>query len=176
MKLRFMVGALLFACGPVEETPALDAGVIADSDVVIEDAGIEMDAGFEDASIAPVSFAEVRSRVLSNCSPATCHGFGREGNGFLEIQSLLDDDDLYAELVGVASSTVIPNRAQPNVPVRVVPFEPRQSFLLWKLEGHDPDDPSIPVVGRNMPPRDDFFSRAELDLVRAWIDQGAPLE
>ena len=135
-----------------------------------------IDGGGVDAGPGPIRFAEVRSRILMGCGPVSCHKFPGAHNAELAIHSSVPDADLHRSLVN-APSGVVMDRPTPNVGVRVVPFRPRESFLLWKLTGHDPDAAGPPVVGARMPlggPR--YLGPEDLAFLRSWIEQGARLD
>lgn len=158
----FLLLAVTAAC---DEAATNDAGVV--------DAGA-VDAGTADAGIGEIHFADVRARFLGGCGLASCHRFAAEHNAGLAIHLSVPEADLYAELVNAHTGTVA-ERPPTNVPMRVVPFRPRESFLLWKLTGHDPDDPTVPVAGARMPlGATVYFSDADLAYLRAWIEAGAP--
>ena len=89
-------------------------------------------------------------------------------------------DAVYDNLVNAPASTDVPYdrgiRPPPNVPVRVVPGDPQASFLYWKILGHDPSDDAVAVVGDPMPISGFPMSPDRLDLVKRWIEAGAPRE
>jgi hypothetical protein len=70
---------------------------------------------------------------------------------------------------GVAFGNLV-NTSSREVPSlsRVAPGNPNDSYLLMKLRG----DPRI--VGAQMPLTGDKLNQAQLDLISAWIQAGAP--
>jgi hypothetical protein len=77
---------------------------------------------------------------------------------------VLDAESAHAQLVGVPPTTFSANAAGL---LRVAAGDPGKSFLLVKLEGPPPDQGSRMPLG--LPP----LSPEQIDLVRAWIEQGA---
>jgi hypothetical protein len=68
----------------------------------------------------------------------------------------------HAQLIGVNSVTN-PGR------VRVVPGDPDNSILIWKLEGR------TGMVGRRMPFNGPpFLTAGQILIIRRWIERGAP--
>jgi hypothetical protein len=104
------------------------------------------------------TFAEIERRVFGprGCRVETCHGSARSGGLDLRLGAA------HASLVGVPASGA-PGR------LRVVPGDADASFLVRKLAGvlGAGEGNPMPSVGRPVGP-------LELDLVRAWIDAGAP--
>lgn len=88
------------------------------------------------------------------CSTSSCHGALESGN-----LSLLSGES-WENLVYAGS------RQEGNL-LRVAPFAPDSSFLVDKLE-----NPS-PAYGARMPLMGGLLNQEQLDLIRAWIDQGA---
>jgi len=83
-----------------------------------------------------------------------CH----PGNGDLDLG---DAASAYADLVGVTSSGCGPK-------VRVVPFDSAGSYLITKLTG------GAGICGERMPQGGPYLSAAQIDVIRGWIDRGAP--
>ncbi len=107
------------------------------------------------ADAPPPTFAEVQADVLNkSCAFSSCHG-AAQGTGGLKLDGTDAD---YDRLVGVASSTGEP---------LVDPSHADGSYLVAKLEGADG------IVGDVMPPGG-ALDDAALQLVRDWIDGGAP--
>jgi hypothetical protein len=104
------------------------------------------------------TFAQIERRIFGprGCRVETCHGSDESGG--LDLRH----DAAYDALVGVGSV------GAPGEP-RVAPGDAAASFLVRKLAGvleRGEGDP-MPSVGRPLRP-------LELDLIRAWIDAGAP--
>ena len=66
----------------------------------------------------------------------------------------------FMNLVGVVSVEVPPR-------LRVEPFQPEESYLIWKLDGRDG------IVGDQMPLFGTPLTQAEIDVVAQWIADGA---
>jgi mono/diheme cytochrome c family protein len=89
---------------------------------------------------------------------AACHsGLGRPPDGDLR----LDANAPYDGLVNARSV------GKPGA-VRVIPGDPNGSYLIHKLEGRSD------ISGTRMPAGGPFLSQADIDVIRAWIAQGAP--
>ena len=71
------------------------------------------------------------------------------------------ETDLHATTVGVSGGYGVP---------LVVPGQPEESMLYMKMTGTNPDN-----TGGAMPPGG-RLSDANTDVVRAWIEDGAPAE
>jgi hypothetical protein len=104
------------------------------------------------------TYAQIERRIFGpkGCRVETCHGSFKSGGLDLRLGGA------YAALVG-APATGAPGS------LRVAPGDSANSFLVRKLAGvldKGEGDP-MPSVGRPLQP-------LELDLVRAWIDAGAP--
>lgn len=94
------------------------------------------------------------------CPGGYCHGGGKGGLDWGSAQATYD------ELVGVTSS----EDGGCSDAKRVAPGDSANSHLFLKLKG-------TPLCGESMPPYPNpELSQDELDVVRAWIDGGAPLE
>jgi hypothetical protein len=104
------------------------------------------------------TFANVRAEVLGgSCAFSSCHGVS---TGELKLDGSQDD---HARLVDAPSAAAVGE-------VLVVPGDPDASYLLKKLEGADD------VVGDPMPPSGELLDAARIDLVRRWIEAGAPAQ
>jgi hypothetical protein len=104
------------------------------------------------------TFDQIQRRIFGakGCRVETCHGSAKSGG--LDLRN----EASYASLVGVAA-TGAPGD------LRVAPGDSAASFLFRKLADvlEPGEGDSMPSVGRPLRP-------LELDLVRAWIDAGAP--
>lgn len=95
-----------------------------------------------------------------SCATVTCHdSTSRSGNLSLE------PGDSHAELVGVEPDV---DTARDAGLLRVNPGDVDNSFLWIKLIGPPP------AQGARMPMVGAFLDEAEMDLVRRWIEAGAP--
>lgn len=99
-------------------------------------------------------------RVFDRSCIAGCHEPG--GIGAQQAGLILTTDVSYDELFDPTASK--------NGP-QVIPGDPDNSLLIWKLEGKDRT--GRPVFGDQMPNGGPFLSRAEIDAIRAWIREGA---
>ena len=103
-----------------------------------------------------ISYAvDIEPMFVADCTGMGCHG-GVMPQASLDLRTGAGYDDL----VGVASEQC--DR------VRVEPGQPDTSYLLDKLLGVDM------CFGTRMPKAAPAYSATELDLVTAWICQGAP--
>jgi len=104
----------------------------------------------------------IRDEVFAlRCAQASCHTDETRAGGLV-----LDGDDLYDQLVGVAASNPAAREAGS---LRVVPGVPEASFLLRKLIGDLAPDEGLP-----MPFGGAMIPAAEIDRIRAWVAAGAP--
>ncbi len=111
------------------------------------------------------TFSSIYQEILVSANPAgrqacvRCHTPGR--SGFREVgQDFSTPDIAYAHLVGVRSVL------RPGL-LRVAPGDPNNSFLIHKLEGHD-------LVGLRMPQNADPLTPGQIQIIRRWIERGAP--
>ncbi len=96
-----------------------------------------------------VDFASQIEPIFSNC--AGCHGAG--GSAGLDLRP----GEAYVNLVGIESTTNPPQ-------VRVQPFDPDDSLLLYAVNCSTTGGPSFQMPGTDP---------AERALIRDWIAQGA---
>lgn len=109
-----------------------------------------------DEGPAAVSFMEIRERVLQpSCSFMACHS-GASPAGMLG----LSEDDAHAQLMADSPMTM---RA------RVVPGDSAASYVMEKLTQE------APAAGEQMPPTAPLDDE-RIELVRSWIDDGAPAD
>lgn len=102
------------------------------------------------------TFSSIRTQVFQVWCVACHSGVGRVPDGGFR----LDANVAYGELVNAQSS-------DKAAAVRVVPGNPNDSYLIQKLEGRSD------IVGGRMPLGGPFLSQADIDVIRAWIAQGA---
>ncbi len=116
----------------------------------------------------PPTFASVQHIFSENCAVPTCH----DGDGDPSAAPVMQDlrpGHSYASIVGVAAFETCHDGGVPLT--RVVPGDAGASFLYRKLV----DDP--PCEGNQMPQTEvgaQPLPACELDLIRRWIDDGAP--
>lgn len=132
------------------------------------------------APLAP-TYTNVRTEVFVSCGFGTCHDTPGATLGGVVIRDEAEHEGtVYDNLVNVDALVTGPvvkstgeAREPPNVPKRIVPGDPQASFLYWKVLGHSPADPSVAVVGDVMP-NGRPLDAARADLVKRWIEAGAP--
>ncbi len=104
-----------------------------------------------------VSFGQVQS-VFAKYNCMSCHPVV---NPSLDLRA----GHAYGSLVGVRALE------DPRL-VRVVAGDPDRSFLYQKIAG-DPELGDVPAIGARMPQGAPRMEQADIDLVAAWIKQGA---
>lgn len=113
------------------------------------------------AGVEP-TFDEVFETILAplQCANGYCHG---SGAGQLQLG---DAEQSYAALIDASASLAACDRT-----MLVVPGDPAASILYARLDpaGADAVDCFVPMPQDADPPSD-----SELDLVRRWIEAGAP--
>jgi len=103
------------------------------------------------------TFARVQNEIFTpSCAFVGCHGGSSPAQG-----QNLSAGQAYANIVNV------PSNEQPSLD-RIEPGQPAQSYLWLKVTG----DPSI--SGLQMPRGGPQLSQEKLDLLRQWIEAGAP--
>jgi hypothetical protein len=72
-------------------------------------------------------------------------------------------------LEGTAYASLVnrPSSRKPGA-IRVIPNDPDGSYLIQKLEG-SPD-----IMGDRMPQRGPFLTPGQIQIIRRWIEVGAP--
>ena len=95
------------------------------------------------------TFAEVQAIFNSRC--VACHGV----SGGLSLQA----PGSFGNLVDVPSSQI-------STLDRIEPFDPDNSYLVWKIEGRSG------IVGSRMP-LGGVLSQDDIDLIREWVAAGA---
>jgi hypothetical protein len=103
------------------------------------------------------TFSSIRTQVFQVWCSACHSAVGRVPEAGLR----LDANAPYDGLVNAPSS------GKPGA-IRVVPGSPDNSYLIHKLEGR------FDIVGSRMPLGGPFLPQADVDVIRAWIAQGAP--
>jgi hypothetical protein len=111
------------------------------------------EAGDDSPTPQEVSFTYVRDEILlKSCGFSSCHG--SESGGLT-----LTTDRAYEELLDE------PSEEKPDMH-RVVPGDPDNSYLIWKLEGAEG------IVKDQMPPGGEL-PEEKIAAIRAWIAAGA---
>lgn len=106
---------------------------------------------------ATVSFAsQVQPIFSANCTGGGCHSGGSPREGMS-----LETGSSYAALVNAPSTQCTGKQ-------RVVPGQVPQSYLMNKLLGYQM------CAGTKMPKANQSLTTSEIELIRAWICNGAP--
>lgn len=109
------------------------------------------------SSTAPPSYQEVQALFDQRCSGSACHFDDTSKAAGLDLSAGVS----YTSIVGVPA-------LQDPARLLVAPGRSGQSYLLCKIQ------PGCgPILGERMP-TEGFLRAEELDLVRRWIDAGAP--
>ena len=109
---------------------------------------------FDSAPEGPATFERVQTTVFDlSCASSGCHG-GSAWPG-------LSAGEAYGSIVGVESTQGLP---------LVYPGRPDSSYLYLKLL------PDAPISGGRMPLGGPYLDPATLEIVRAWIEGGAPAD
>ncbi len=106
----------------------------------------------------PVSFAQ-HIQPIFNASCTSCHVRG----GLTDLDNVrlyLTDGDAWASLVNQPST-------QNSSLTRVIPNDSANSLLYQKVSSNSPP------VGSRMPFFGAALSQKQIDVIKAWIDQGA---
>jgi hypothetical protein len=127
------------------EDAAGNVGVSADVIVTVQNA-------------TPVTLSQLQTQIFAPiCSG--CHT-GPTGNLLPSGMDLSSANASFNALVNVASLQV----AGLN---RVTPNDPANSYLIHKLEGTQ-------TIGTRMPQGGPFLDQATIDMIKEWINDGAP--
>jgi hypothetical protein len=104
------------------------------------------------------TLASIQSNVFSvNCAVPGCHGGAGAQQGLR-----LDPGFSAGNLINVASPR------DSNL-IRVVPGNPDGSFIIQKLEGTQ-------SLGDRMPDGGPYLPQSTIDVIRQWIQDGAPAQ
>jgi hypothetical protein len=109
----------------------------------------------EPSSPPPPSFARDILRIFTNNGPKTCAQAGCHSGAHPQANQNLDKDHAYTSIVNVTSSE------QPKLK-RVLPGDASNSYLYQKVASG-----AMPRSGGPLTP-------ADIDLIRQWINAGAP--
>ena len=103
------------------------------------------------------TLASIQDNVFTvNCAVPGCHGGAGAQQGLR-----LDPGFSAGNLINVRSPQ------DPNL-IRVVPGDPDASFLIQKLQGADG------LLGDRMPDGGPYLTTATVNVIRQWIQDGAP--
>lgn len=121
----------------------------------LDENGRPIGSGGRPAPSGP-TLASIQANVLSvNCAISGCHGGSTVQQGLR-----LDPGFSAANLINVPS----PRDARL---IRVIPGDPSASFLIKKLEGTQ-------TLGDRMPQFGPYLPQSTIDVIRLWIQNGAP--
>ena len=98
--------------------------------------------------------------LFSGCNGSNCHDSSQPA-GSLDLSN---QQSAYSALVGQNSSSALC-----QIEVRVVPGEPSNSYLINKLTG------AGTICGSRMPKVGSAFTTEQIDIIRAWIGNGADM-
>ena len=105
------------------------------------------------------TLASIQDNVFTvTCAVPGCHGGGGAQQGLR-----LDPGFSAGNLINVHSPQ------DPNL-IRVVPGDPDASFLIQKLQGADG------LLGDRMPDGGPYLTTATINVIRQWIQDGAPTQ
>lgn len=103
------------------------------------------------------TLSNVQTNIFNtSCAVSGCHRGSSAPHGLD-----LSVGNAHGNLVNVESGGV------PNL-LRVDPGDPDDSYLVMKLEGHSD------IVGARMPLGGPYLSEEQIQLIRTWIEEGAP--
>ena len=141
----------------VDSCETADVGLLPTC--VTDDADMKGEELFQSyyGAIAPTWTAVTDIFVANGCAGSVCHG-AAGGGGISDIADFTNGyNELLTEGVQCGSSSFAS---------RVVPNDPGASFLIAKLTGTHDCGSAMPIGGT--------LSPADLDLITAWILDGAP--
>ena len=143
-------------------TAAQDAGDVA-ADASAGDAAQSADAGPCGAGEFDSTFAAIQSVIFEGrgCTNDMCHGAAKTGG--LDLRE------------GAAYEALHQAKSQNSPFMRVMPGEPDESFLYNKLRAAT-EPGSVEIGGSPMPSGAPPLSPEHLEVVRRWIEAGAPRE
>jgi hypothetical protein len=114
---------------------------------------------FEVQGLQP-SLTSIQNNIfMPTCSVAGCHS-GPPGPNLPSGMDLSSTSASFSSLINIASFQV-------PTTLRVAVGDADNSYLIHKLEG-------TAAVGARMPKDGPFLDQATIDVIRLWIDSGAP--
>jgi len=115
------------------------------------------------------TWGQIHAIFQTSCAGSSCHSVGASH----PLTLIGNESDVYNNLLGVTPTNT---DAAARGYKLVDPGYPHYSFLLKKVNnGLDPDnDPDGILQGVNMPTSAPPLSNAQIDLIHAWIINGAP--
>ena len=116
--------------------------------------------GFEVLGLQP-SLTSIQNNIFTpTCSVAGCHS-GPSGPNLPAGMDLSSASASFSSLINIQSIEV-------STILRVAVDDADNSYLIHKLEGTSADNLRMPLGGP-------FLDQATIDVIRRWIDTGAPL-
>jgi hypothetical protein len=124
--------------------------------------GQPLSSGSGGGNLAPPipGLAPTLDSIQANVFSVTCAVPGCHGGAGAQQGLRLDPGFSAGNLINVASS-------QDPTLVRVIPGNPDGSFVIHKLEGNQ-------TVGFQMPAGGPYLPQSTIDVIRQWIQDGAP--
>jgi uncharacterized protein (TIGR03118 family) len=169
-QVEFFAGAT--SIGTVTTSPYTlqwDSTQVADGPVALTAKGTDADGNVGTspavnvtvANNAPaaVTLTQLQTQVFSGC--IGCHNGSNPPGGALPGSMDLRSGHTFTSLVSVAS------QEKPEL-MRVKPGDPANSYVIQKLEG------AAGIQGSRMPFGGPFLDQATIDMVKSWINDGAP--
>jgi len=102
--------------------------------------------------------ASIQANVFSiECAASGCHGGAGAQQG-MRLDRGFSAGNLICVHVPRDPSTI-----------RVIPGDPDGSFIVQKLEGRP-----VPLLGDQMPQGGPYLDQSTIDVIRQWIQNGAP--
>jgi len=136
--------------GPVNSRPLLAAALLT-----LAACGGGSGDNAPPAGLQP-TLASIQDNVFTvTCAVSNCHGGAGAQYGLR-----LDPGFSAGNLINV------PSPRDPNL-IRVVPGDPDASFLIQKLQGTQ-------TLGNRMPDGGPYLTTATVNVIRQWIQDGAP--
>ncbi|MDH3716342.1 MAG: CHRD domain-containing protein, partial [Gammaproteobacteria bacterium] len=135
-----------------------DVTLTAEAEDAVGNVGVSADIIVTVQNAAAVTLGQIQSEVFSPlCSG--CHS-GPTSTNLPSGMNLSSANASFGDLVNVSSLQV----GSLN---RVTPNDPANSYLIQKLEGTQ-------AVGSRMPQGGPFLDQATIDMIKEWINDGAP--
>ena len=135
-----------------------DVTLTAEAEDAAGNVGVSADVVVTVQNTAPVTLSMIQSQVFTQ-SCAGCHS-GPTSGSLPSGMDLSSTANSFAALVNVTSLQV-------NTLNRVTPGDTANSYLIQKLEG-------TAAVGVRMPQGGPFLDQATMDMIKQWINDGAP--
>jgi hypothetical protein len=111
-------------------------------------------------TVLPPSLSLIQQAIFGpKCAMSGCHVGG--SNQLPGSMNLSTKDSTYADIVNIFS------QERPTL-LRVKPGDPDSSYVIWKIEGRSG------IFGGRMPLVGDTLMQNEVDLIKTWIQEGAP--